>query len=65
MARDANTVVQRFRTQNPNIIKVIIGEVGPGKLIFAKSIYFEVMRGEEKLLALDFESALAALIEAT
>jgi len=63
MGRDSKTVTKRFRTENPAILKVVIGEIGAGNLIFAKRTYYEVKRGDEKILAMDYTSAEAALME--
>ena len=63
MGRDSKTVTKRFRTENPNIIKVVIGEIGVGNLIFAKRMYYEVKKDDEKILAMDFASAEAVLTE--
>ena len=63
MGRDSKTVTKRFRTENPNIIKVIIGEIGAGNLIFAKRTYYEVKKGNKNILAMDYASAEAVLME--
>jgi len=56
-----DTITKRFKTSNPNIVKVVIGVIGESNLIFAKSIYFEVDIDGEQVLAMDYESALMAI----
>ena len=57
------TVSQRYPTKDDRITKIIIGDRGPNGIIIAKRIYYEVVRDEDKLIAMDWISALATLYD--